>query len=258
MARQRIIKPEFWTNERVVECSLTCRLLFIGMWNFSDDGGVHRASIKTLKMQVFPGDDIKSETIRSLVDELIANGLVTEYEVSGDKYWKVTGWDHQKIEYPTYTHPGEDGFVPKAPSRGKVFVDDKSTTSRKHVVSKLSKDKLSKAKINKINNSLPLPPSGDEREGDEKVISKAKEICEEYCREIIRQKRSSQDPIKNPIAYRQTRWREYLELPDVAMEEWLLVVAPIRKKRDEEAALKAQMASMLAEEAAEKEAFYAN
>jgi len=43
MARIRTIKPEFWVSEQVGECSPNARLLFIGMWNFCDDRGVHPA-----------------------------------------------------------------------------------------------------------------------------------------------------------------------------------------------------------------------
>ena len=57
MARIRTIKPEFWTSDQVVECSFAARLLFIGMWNFCDDYGVHPASLRKLKMEIFPGDD---------------------------------------------------------------------------------------------------------------------------------------------------------------------------------------------------------
>jgi hypothetical protein len=39
MARIRTIRPEFWTSEQVTECSMPARLLFIGLWNFCDDGG---------------------------------------------------------------------------------------------------------------------------------------------------------------------------------------------------------------------------
>jgi hypothetical protein len=39
MARIRTIKPEFWTDEKVVECSFEARLMFIGMFNFADDKG---------------------------------------------------------------------------------------------------------------------------------------------------------------------------------------------------------------------------
>jgi hypothetical protein len=50
MARIRTVKPEFWTSEQVMNCSRDARLLFIGMWNFCDDGGNHPASAKTLKV----------------------------------------------------------------------------------------------------------------------------------------------------------------------------------------------------------------
>lgn len=105
MARIRTIKPEFWTAEQVMECSPMARLLFIGMWNFCDDGGNHPASAKTLKAEVFPADDIKAGDIQILVDELLKNGLIIEYESSGKQYWHVTGWHHQKIEKPNFKHP---------------------------------------------------------------------------------------------------------------------------------------------------------
>lgn len=106
MARIRTVKPEFWTSEQVVECSLVARLLFIGMWNFCDDGGNHPASEKSIKMQVFPGDEsISSADISAMVDELMDAGLVIEYESGGKSYWHVTGWHHQKIEKPNIKHP---------------------------------------------------------------------------------------------------------------------------------------------------------
>jgi len=105
MARIRTIKPEFWTSEQVVECSPIARLLFVGMWNFCDDGGNHPASAKTLKMQIFPGDDIAASQIESYISELLSSGLLSEYTAEGRKYWHVTGWKHQKIDRPSYKHP---------------------------------------------------------------------------------------------------------------------------------------------------------
>lgn len=105
MARIRTIKSEFWTSEQIVECSPIARLLFIGMWNFCDDGGNHPASAKTLKMQIFPGDDIAISRIDALVAELVAAGLLSEYLAEGRRYWNVTGWKHQKIERPSYKYP---------------------------------------------------------------------------------------------------------------------------------------------------------
>lgn len=105
MARIRSIKPEFWTNERVMECSPLARLLFIGLWNFCDDAGNHPDAERTLKALIFPGDDIDSATVRRLLDELSENGLLSLYAHEGRRYLHVNGWRHQKIEKPTVKYP---------------------------------------------------------------------------------------------------------------------------------------------------------
>jgi hypothetical protein len=100
MARYRTIKPEFWTSEQVMECSANARLLFIGMWNFADDAGRIPFSPKTLKAQIYPGDEITPETIRGMVVELSSNGLLKPYTVDDKEYLQITGWHHQKIDKP--------------------------------------------------------------------------------------------------------------------------------------------------------------
>jgi hypothetical protein len=106
MPRIRTVKPEFWTSEQILNLSPLARLLIIGLWNFCDDSGVHPASSRTLRAEVFPGDDISIVEVQALVDEMIQQGLVAPYEVAGKSYWHVTGWKrHQRIEKPTYKHP---------------------------------------------------------------------------------------------------------------------------------------------------------
>ena len=106
MSRIRTIKPEFWSSEQVMSCSPLARLLFIGLWNFSDDHGVHPASCWRLKAEVFPSDDISVEEIGRLIGELIKNKLLYEYLAEERNYWIVTGWKkHQRIEKPTYRFP---------------------------------------------------------------------------------------------------------------------------------------------------------
>src|SRR6185312_13417985 len=100
MARIRTIKPEFWTNERVMECSINARLMFIGMWNFADDLGRLSLSAKTIKAQIFPSDDISSDTILGMISELSRNGLILRYEVEGREYLQIVGWQHQRIDKP--------------------------------------------------------------------------------------------------------------------------------------------------------------
>jgi hypothetical protein len=100
MARIRTIKPEFWSNEKVMACSRDARLLFIGLWNFADDCGRLPSSLNTIKAQVFPFDEIDSTNVRRMLDELSSNGLLFEYEVEGRVYIQISGWNHQKIDRP--------------------------------------------------------------------------------------------------------------------------------------------------------------
>jgi hypothetical protein len=75
--------------------------MFIGLWNFADDAGRMVNEAKTIKAQVFPGDDdVSSETIRGMIYELSTIGLIQEYEVGGRLYLQITGWDHQRIDKP--------------------------------------------------------------------------------------------------------------------------------------------------------------
>jgi hypothetical protein len=117
MARIRTIKPEFWTNERVMECSANARLLFIGMWNFADDLGRLALAPKTIKAQIFPSDEISFDTIRGMIDELSKNGLLLIYEVDGKEYLQIVGWQHQRIDKPQpgKCPPPSNGYSKNAP-----------------------------------------------------------------------------------------------------------------------------------------------
>ena len=98
MARVRTVKPEFWTDRRVGECSVSARLLFIAALNFADDEGGLDRSAKQLKAQAFPYDNIDCEP---LVQELLSVGLLIEYEVGGDKYLHIKNFrKHQRIDKP--------------------------------------------------------------------------------------------------------------------------------------------------------------
>lgn len=133
MARIRSVKPEYWTSEQVMDCSMIARLAFIGMWNFCDDAGIHPASAKTLKAEVFPADEILISEVQLLVDELINVGLIFEYEVAGKTYWQVTGWYHQKIEKPNFKHPKplNPEEVDDQSASGRRTVGDQSTPERR-------------------------------------------------------------------------------------------------------------------------------
>jgi hypothetical protein len=99
MARIRTIKPDFWTDEKLTECSLSARLLFIGTWNFADDNGNLDRSSKQMKARIFPLDNIECEP---LIQELIAQGLLTEYAVNEKIFLHIQGFTkHQLINRPS-------------------------------------------------------------------------------------------------------------------------------------------------------------
>lgn len=92
------MKPEFWTDETLAECSTSARLLFIATWNFADDHGNLERSARQLKAQAFPYDSIDCEP---LVVELLKVGVLVEYDVDGKKYLHIKGFSrHQKVEKP--------------------------------------------------------------------------------------------------------------------------------------------------------------
>ena len=54
MARNRMIKPEFWEDEKVAKLSFEARLLFLGLLNFADDKGYIRNKPIIIKAKIFP------------------------------------------------------------------------------------------------------------------------------------------------------------------------------------------------------------
>lgn len=128
MSRIRTIKPEFWTSEQVISCSHHARLLFIGLWNFCDDRGIHPASYIRLKAEIFPGDDCSIENIKAWVSELVIANLLHEYAIDDKRYWIITGWkQHQRIDKPTYRHPIPDS---NSSSSSRNIVENYTTHQR--------------------------------------------------------------------------------------------------------------------------------
>jgi hypothetical protein len=101
MARIRTIKPEIWTDEKFTECSVSARLLFIGLLNFADDNGNLVYSAKRFKMQILPADAIDCQP---LIIDLITHGLLMDYSVSEINYLHIIGFTkHQVINRPSKT-----------------------------------------------------------------------------------------------------------------------------------------------------------
>jgi hypothetical protein len=97
MARIRSVKPELWTDSKVVGLSPLARLLWLGSWNFADDYGCMPADPVQLKLRVLPAEPCDAE---GLVDELLKADLLERLKsAEGESFWHVTNWEkHQKID----------------------------------------------------------------------------------------------------------------------------------------------------------------
>lgn len=135
MARIRTVKPEFWTDEKVVELTPFARLLFIGLWNFCDDHGRMVYSPKRIKMQIFPADNLD---VSALLGELRRASMILVYtesrlitpnsteESAGESvnseilYLQVVNFDkHQKVDKRSQSKlpapPNIDGTPAESP-----------------------------------------------------------------------------------------------------------------------------------------------
>ena len=78
--RARDIKPGFFKNDQLAECSMAARLLFPGLWMLADREGRIENRPRKIKAEIFPFDDLD---VADLLSELEKAGLIRLYEVNG-------------------------------------------------------------------------------------------------------------------------------------------------------------------------------
>jgi len=102
MARIRTIKPEFWADEKLSECSLSARLLFIGLLTFADDQGRFEYRPARIRMQVFPCGSASLEDVTEWLGELSEHSLIRVYEIDSCRFVDIPNFlKHQRINRPT-------------------------------------------------------------------------------------------------------------------------------------------------------------
>lgn len=111
-----MVKPDFFDSGSLAECSHSARLLFIGLWVMGDDNGNVKLSVKKLKKQVFPFDEISDAEFVSMLAELERVGCIKSYSVEGDEYITTVNFKvYQTVKNPSKT------TIPQPPeSLGKV------------------------------------------------------------------------------------------------------------------------------------------
>jgi hypothetical protein len=108
MARARNIKPGFFKNEDLAECSPWARLCFIGLWMLADRAGRLEDRAKRFKAELFAYDSVDVEP---LLKELARYGFIVRYEVDGRRFIQVSKFhEHQS---PHYTE--KESVIPPPP-----------------------------------------------------------------------------------------------------------------------------------------------
>ena len=113
MARTRLIKPGFFSNDLLAECEPLARLLFAGLWTIVDRDGRMVDRRARIKAQLLPYDDC---SIDALLGQLVGRGFVQVYAVDGVSYLQVTGF--AKHQNPHRKEASEN--LPEPPSGQEV------------------------------------------------------------------------------------------------------------------------------------------
>lgn len=95
--RARNIKPGFYKNEDLAECSVWTRLIFPGLWMLADREGRLEDRPRRIKGELLPFDLVDVE---SLLQELKQHNFIVRYEIDGEKYIQILGFTrHQSPHY---------------------------------------------------------------------------------------------------------------------------------------------------------------
>jgi 5-methylcytosine-specific restriction endonuclease McrA len=110
MARIRTIKPEFWTDEKIISLPFHARLFFIGLWNFADDHGFLKDEPSQLKLLIMPCEE--SIDVFQTLDLLLSADLIERYmdTESGNTFLLIKNWTlHQRVDKPSKSRIYKEG-----------------------------------------------------------------------------------------------------------------------------------------------------
>jgi hypothetical protein len=127
MARQRTVKPGFFSNEDLAACAPLTRIFFEGLWCWADREGRLADRPRRLKAEILPYDDADGE---AMVAELAERGFLVRYEHGGVRLLQIVNFLKHQSPHPREVPsvlPDPDEVMPRQdpgtnkdkPSRGK-------------------------------------------------------------------------------------------------------------------------------------------
>ena len=143
--RARDIKPGFFKNDQLADCSMAARLLFPGLWMMADREGRLENRPKKIKGEIFPFDNVD---VAPLLGELESSGLIRFYEVNGQNLIWIP-------QFKRHQSPHKNEKCSELPAHPDDFVAYES--SPKHDNYGVAPEKDRSAPV--ISGQIPLTPS---------------------------------------------------------------------------------------------------
>lgn len=111
--RARGIKPGFYKNADLAECSAFARLLAPGLWMLADRDGRLEDRPKQIKGEIFPYDSVD---VDALLSELVKWNHIIRYQVDGKNYIQIANFaehqnPHQKEKQSLIPPPTESPVI---------------------------------------------------------------------------------------------------------------------------------------------------
>lgn len=113
MSRSRIIKPGFFTNDRLAEVPPLGRIMFAGLWTMADRKGRLEDRPKRIKAEVLPFDNANVER---LLTDLESRDFIQRYEVDGRRYIQIVRFEAHQNPHIREAESTIPGPPPTAPS----------------------------------------------------------------------------------------------------------------------------------------------
>jgi hypothetical protein len=109
----RTIKPGFYKNEQLAECSVWARYIFPGLWMLADRAGRLEDRPKRIKAELLPFDRM---VVEPLLRQLEQARLIYRYKTAAGKFIQIIKFvEHQ---YPHYTEKPSAIMPPELPEFG--------------------------------------------------------------------------------------------------------------------------------------------
>jgi len=159
VARSRNIKPGFFKNEELAECSLAARLCFAGLWLLADREGRLEDRPKRIKGELFPFDTFEAGP---LLDELHTHGFIVRYRNADGSFIQISKFlEHQNPHYSEKPSVIKPPALPESEaSKPRQLPDNDGDDGGGDSGSTPGKDPPSRGGRNPLNPESLIPDSG--------------------------------------------------------------------------------------------------